>query len=60
MWFVLFLAILGWALTLTGYVFNYLNTKNFTEDKNRAALICFGTAFVLFMVGLVSLIVISI
>lgn len=58
--FVLVLDVIAWVLTSVGYLLNYLNKKNYTEDKNRAAIICFGTAFVLFMIALVLLIAVSI
>ena len=58
--FILVLDIIAWVLTSVGYLLNYLNKKNYTEDKNRAALICFGTAFVLFMLALFLLLFVSI
>lgn len=57
--FVLVLDVIAWVLTSVGYLLNYLNRKNYTEDKNNAAIICFGVAFVLFMIAIVMLIFVA-
>ena len=56
---VLTIDIIAWMLVFCGWGLNYSNAKNYTKDKNNAAIICFGVAFVLFMIAMGMLIFVA-
>lgn len=52
---VLALDIIAWIFTFCGWGLNYSNRNNYTDIKNKAAIFCFGTALVLFIIALLML-----